>query len=106
MLSVECETSPPSNNSSNFKISSSTSNSKSNALNEAHKLREEGKKLNEQKSEFVVNGVLKLLDKKVETEVKIAITEEEVEEEGVIQVEAGKIVEEETVDEENEEEKK
>ena len=37
---------------------------------------------------------------------KIAITEEEVEEEGVIQVEAGKIVEEETVDEENEEEKK
>ena len=37
---------------------------------------------------------------------KIAIAEEEVEGEGVIQVEAGKIVEEETVDEENEEEKK
>ena len=53
--------SPPSNNSSNFKISSSTPNSKSNALNETTKLREEGKKRNEQKSEFVrVDGILKL----------------------------------------------
>ena len=59
-MSVEWDKSPPSlNNSSNFKISSSTP----------------------QKSEFVrVNGILK----------KIAITEEEVEGEGLIQVEAVK----------------
>ena len=60
-LLVECDKSPPSNNSSKFKISSSTPNSKSNALNETTKLREEGKKHNEQKSEFVrVDGILKL----------------------------------------------
>ena len=64
-LPVECDKSPPSNNSSKFKISSSTPNSKSNALNEANKLREEGKRLKEQKSEFVrVNGILKLLEKR------------------------------------------
>ena len=59
-LSVECEKSP-SIVYNNFKISSSTPNSKSNARNEAKKLREEGKKDNEQKSEFVrVDGILKL----------------------------------------------
>ena len=58
---TSCDKSPPSNNSSNLKISSSTPNSKSNALNEVTKLREEGKKYNEQKNEFVrVDGILKL----------------------------------------------
>ena len=74
MLSVECDTSSLLNNSSNFKIPSSTP----------------------QKSEFVrVNGILKT----------ISITKEEVEGEGVIQVEVGKIGEEVTLTEIEEEEK-
>ena len=73
-MSVECDKFPPSNNSSNIKISSSTP----------------------QKSEFVrVNGILK----------KIAITEVEVDGEGIIQVEAVKTGEEVTLTEKEVEEK-